>query len=190
MNNYLAIVFSSDDKARSALRALWDLDEDGQITVHGAAVVRRDDMGHVHVADQDTDLGMRTAVGVGIGALLGLLAGPVGMAVGAAGAAAIATGTAVGVGALTGGVIGGTADAITAARRDDAVYESLFALKHGQSAVVAEVSEDWTSVIDEAMKRLGGTVYRRRNNEETNAAFGPSYYTGYMYPYYYDPMYY
>lgn len=190
MNNYIAIIFSSDDKARSALRALWDLDEDGDITVHGAAVVRRDDLGHIHVAQHHSDIGMRTAAGVGIGALLGLLAGPIGMAVGAAGAAAIVTGTAVGVGALTGGVIGGTADAVTSARRDDAAAESFFYLRHGQSAVLAEVSEDWESYIDNAMKPLSGIVHRVENNLENNSAFGPYYYSNNLYPYYYEPRFY
>lgn len=187
MNNYIAIVFSSDDKARTALRKLWDLDDNGDITVHGAAVMRRDDTGHVRVAELDNDLGKRTAIGVGIGALLGLFAGPVGIA---AGAAVVATGAAVGVGALTGGIIGGTADVLADARRDNAAFSSLFSLKQGQSALVAEVSEDWTSDIDDAMELLGGTVHRRRNNAESNAAFGPNFYTGNLYPYYYEPRYY
>lgn len=190
MNNYIAVVFPSENRARTALRTLWDLDDIGDITIHGAAVVRRDDLGNVRVAEHESDLGNRTAVGVGIGALLGLLAGPVGMAVGAAGAAAVVTGTAVGVGALTGGVIGGTADIVTDVRRNDAVFGSLFALRSGESAIVAEVSEDWTSEIDEPMKALGGVVHRRKNNAETNAAFGPDFYTGYLYPYYYEPRYY
>jgi len=184
MKNYIAVVFSSDDKAHRGLRALWDLDEMGNLTVHGAAVIRRDDMGHVHVADRNTDLGMRTAVGVGVGALLGLIAGPIGLAAGAA------AGTAVGVGALTGGAIGVAADAIKEGDRENAASASFFTLKFGQSAVVAEVSEDWSSTLDDAMKPLGGTIYRREVNAETNAAFGPYYYNEFMYPYYYEPIYY
>jgi len=187
MNNYIAVVFASDDKARSALRALWDLDADADITVHGAAVIRRDDMGHIRVADRNSDIGMRTAVGVGVGALLGLLAGPIGAA---AGAATVATGTAMGAGGLLGGAVGVGADAVADVRRENAVYDSFFTLSAGQSAVVAEISEDWTTVVDNAMKPFGGIVYRRRNNAETNAAFGPGYYNDYLYPYYYDPMYY
>jgi uncharacterized membrane protein len=186
MNTYIAVVFSSDDKAHQALRKLWHMDDAGELTVHGAAVVRRDDMGHIRVADRNSDLGMRTAIGVGVGALLGLLAGPVGVAVGIAGAAALSVGAATGAGAA----VGATADAVTENRRENAAYESFFTLKHGQSALVAEVSEDWLSVLDDAMKPLGGTIYRRRNNAATNAAFGANYYNGYLYPYYYEPMYY
>ena len=190
MNNYIAIVFSSDDKAHAALRALWNLDEEAEITVHGAAVVRRDDMGHIRVAEQNGDLGKRTAIGVGIGALLGLLAGPVGVAAGIAGAAAVTTGAAVGVGALSGAAVGMTADAVKDVRRENALYESFFTLSQGQSAVVADLTEEWTSILDNAMKALGGVIYRRENNAATNAAFGPSFYNDYLYPYYYDPMYY
>ena len=190
MKNYIAVVFSTDDKAHRGLRALWDLDIEGEVTVHGAAVIRRDDMGHIRVADRNTDLGMRTAMGIGIGALLGLMAGPVGVAAGIAGAATLGVGTAVGVGALAGGAVGVTADVVKEDRRENAAEESFFTLKHGQSAVVAEVSEDFLSILDEAMKPLGGTVYRRESNAHTNATFGPYYYGDYMYPYFYEPMYY
>ncbi len=190
MNTYIAVVFSSDDKAHQALRKLWSLDDESALTVHGAAVVRRDDMGHIRVADRNSDLGMRTAIGVGVGALLGLIAGPVGVAAGVAGAAAMSAVAATGFGALAGGAIGATADAVKETRRENAVDEAFFTLNHGQSAVVAEISEDWTSVLDDAMRPLGGTIYRRQNNAATNAAFGAHYYSNYLYPYYYEPMYY
>lgn len=190
MKNYIAVVFSSGDQAHNGLRALWDLDAEGELTVHGAAVIRRDDIGHIHVADRNTDLGLRTAIGVGVGALLGLIAGPIGVAAGVAGAATLGLGTAVGAGALAGGAVGLTADAVKEERREIAADESFFTLKHGQSAIVAEISEDWTSVLDGAMTPLGGTIYRREINAATNAAFGPHYYNGYMYPYYYEPTYY
>lgn len=189
MKNYIAVVFSSDASAHKGLRALWDLDNEGELTVHGAAVIRRDDMGHIHVADRNTDLGMRTAIGVGVGALLGLIAGPIGVAAGVAGAAALASGTAMGVGALAGGAVGATADAVKEDQRENAADESFFTLKHGQSAVVAEVSEDWVSILNDAMKPIGGTIYRRENNAHTNATFGARYYNEYLYPYYYEPMY-
>jgi uncharacterized membrane protein len=188
MNTYIAVVFSSDDQSHQALRKLWNMDEEGLLTVHGAAVVRRDDGGHIRVADRNSDLGMRTAIGVGVGALLGLLAGPVGVAAGIAGAAALSVGAATGAGALAGAVVGATADVVTETRRENAAYESFFSLKHGQSAVVAEISEAWTQSLDDAMQPMGGTIYRRRNNAATNAAFGDNYYNGYLYPYYYEPI--
>jgi uncharacterized membrane protein len=189
MNTYIAVVFSSDDKAHQALRKLWNMDVEGLLTVHGAAVVRRDDLGHIRVAERNSDLGIRSAIGVGVGALLGLLAGPVGVAAGVAGATALSVGAATSVGAVAGAVVGGTADAVTETRRENAAYETFFTLKHGESAVVAEISEDWTRVLDDAMHPMGGTIYRRMSNAATNAAFGANYYNGYLAPYYYEPMY-
>jgi len=172
MNTYIAVVFPSGDKAHLALRKLWDLDEEGALTVHGAAIVHRDGMGHIRVSERNTDLGMRTAVGVGIGALLGLFAGPIGAA----------------VGALAGGTAGAAVDAVKEDQRENTADEAFFTLGHGQSAIVADISENLTSILDEAMQPIGGTVYRRMNTATTNAAFGP-YYCNYLYPYYYDPKY-
>jgi uncharacterized membrane protein len=189
MNTYVAIVFASDDKAHAGLRALWRMDEDAEITVHGAAVVRRDDRGHVHVADRNSDLGMRTAIGVGVGAILGLIAGPVGVGAGVAGAAAMSVAAATGVGAVAGGVVGLTADVVTQEHRENAADESFFTLKHGQSAVVAEISENWPELLDDIMHPMGGVIYRRENTAATNAVFGANYYNEYLYPYYYVPLY-
>lgn len=190
MKNYIAVVFSSDHKAHNGLRALWNLDDAGDLTVHGAAVIRRDDAGHIHVADRDSDLGMRTAIGVGIGAFLGLIAGPIGVAAGVAGAVTLATGTAMGIGALAGGAVGIVADAVKEDQRENAADEAFFTLKHGEYAVVAEVSEDFLSFLDDAMTPLGGMIYRRENTAATNAAFGAHAGNGYLYPYYYEPMFY
>lgn len=189
MNTYIAVVFSSEMTAHEGLRALWRLDEDGALTVHGTAVVRRDDHGHIRVANRNSDLGTRTAIGVGLGALLGLLAGPVGVAAGIAGAATMSVIVATGVGALAGGAIGLTADAVTEDRRETAADEAFFTLKHGQSAVVAEISEDETYILDARMHAIGGVIYRRVNSAATNAAFGDRYYSDYMYPYYDEPLY-
>jgi uncharacterized membrane protein len=189
MNTYVAIVFSSEDKAHEALRKLWYLDEEGSLTVHGAAVMRRDEMGHIRVGELNSAFGTRTAIGVGIGALLGLLAGPFGIAAGAAGATVASIAATTGVGALTGAAIGAAADIVTEDNRDEAAFKSSFTLGLGQSAVVAEISEDWTKVLDDAMKALGGTIHRRPDNAFADAAFGQSYYGTSLYPYYYEPRY-
>jgi hypothetical protein len=44
MNTYIAVVFSSGEKTHLALRKLWNLAEEGALTVHGAAIVHRDGM--------------------------------------------------------------------------------------------------------------------------------------------------
>jgi len=187
MDKYIAVVFDNDAKATAGLHALWDLDSRGDITVHGAAVIHRDQSGYIQVATKNTDPGLRTALGVGIGALLGALAGPVGAAAGVAGASAIAVGTAAGVGAATGGAVGLTADAMKSGEHEEAAYETAFVLNRGQSAVVAEIAEEWTAPVDTAEKQLGGTIYRRpKSDVRDDSLFGTAY-DDYLYPYDYEP---
>src|SRR5271170_2234325 len=181
MRNYVAVVFDDRSKAYEGLHALWQLDAGGEITVHGTTVVHRNDWGDFQVDTKETHPALATAVGVGVGALLGLLAGPAGAAVGAAGGAA--------VGAATGGMVGAVADIGRADTRDEARAETSFVLARGQSAVIADVSEDWPSMIDTRMRDLGGTVYRRAKGDVRDDVwfdddFVPS---SYLYPYEYVP---
>jgi uncharacterized membrane protein len=182
MDNYVAIVVDNDAKALDALHDIWNLDSSGDVTVHGAAVIHRDKYGHIDVATKDTDPGVRTAIGVGIGVLLGALAGPLGAAAGAS----VAAGTAMGIGAAAGGVAGVTADAIKADEHDQAVYETGFVLPREKSAVISEISEDWTTPIDTMAQKLGGKVYRRAKSDLHGDQWGPDY-SDYLYPYDYDP---
>ena len=180
MHNYIAVVFDDAHKAYEGLHALWLLDGAGEITVHGAAVIHRDSLGAVQVDTKETHPVLGTAAGVGIGALLGALAGPAGAAVGAAGGAAI--------GAATGGVVGVTVDLSREDTRYQALDESRFVLGLGQSAVIADVSEDWTSPIDTRMSKLGGVVYRRAKSDlEDDAWFNDYIPSSYLYPYEYIP---
>ena len=183
MNNYIAVVFDNDNKAFDGLHELWKLDDRGDITVHGAAVIHRDSYGHVEVATKRTDPGVRTAVGIGLGALLGALAGPIGAAAGAS----VAVGTAAGIGAAAGGAVGLTADAVKSGEHEQAAFESGFVMKPGQSAVIAEISEDWTTPVDTAMARLGGVVFRRDKSAVRDDSMWGGDYADYMYPYDYDP---
>ena len=183
MRNYIAVIFDDSAKAYQGLHALWNLDGDGETTVHGAAVVHRDEWGQIQVDTKETHPALATAVGVGVGALLGALAGPAGAAVGAAGGAAI--------GAATGGAVGVTADLIRADDRQQAADETRWVLGYGQTAIIADVSEDWTSPIDTRMKALGGTVHRRAKSDvEDDTWIDDRYlypYDYYLYPYEYVP---
>ena len=175
MHNYVAVVFDDTSKAYEGLHALWQLDAAAEVTVHGTAVVHRDALGNFQVDTKETHPALATAVGVGVGALLGLLAGPAGAAVGAAGGAAI--------GAATGGAVGVTADLVRADTRDQAAGETGFVLGAGQSAVIADVSEEWTSPIDTRMRKIGGTVYRRAKSDMEDDLW----FDDYLYPYEYIP---
>lgn len=149
MDNYIAVVFATDVQAFDGLQALWTLNRKGNITVRGAAVIRRDLGGKIEVEKKQTLPGLRTVLGATVGFLLGNLAGP-------AGAAA---------GAYAGAVGGLGADVVKSGEHDEAAGELERILRPGQSAIVAEVAEDETSLIDPTMRRLDGVVFRRSKNE-------------------------
>jgi len=68
----------------------------------------------------------------------------------------------------------------------EASFETALILRAGQSAVIADVSEDSTSAIDTRMEKLGGKVYRRsRGGLHDDAWFRE--YPYYLYPYEYIP---
>ena len=184
MDNYISIVFNDDAKASQCLHELWKLDSSGDVTVHGAAVIRRETNGMVDVATKQTDIGARTLVGVGVGLLLGALAGPIGAAAGKV----VATGTALGTGAAAGGVAGLTAEGVKAGERDQAGHEAAFYLPPGKSAVIAEVDETWNTPVDTMAQRLGGEVHRRAKSDVSRDMWEGDY-TGYLYPYDYEPVY-
>src|SRR5260221_4197600 len=112
MRNYIAVVFEDTSKAYEGLHALWQLDDEMAITVHGTTVVHRNDWGEYQVDSKDTHPALATAVGVGIGALLGALAGPPGAAIGAA------------TGAAIGPACSGAGGAVGGAERADRTRES------------------------------------------------------------------
>src|SRR5260221_13650162 len=116
MRNYIAVTFDDTTKAYEGLPALWQLDNEAAITVHGTTVVHRNDWGGFQVDSKDTHPALATAVGVGIGALLGALAGPAGSAIGAARGAAFAP--------APGGAVGAVADLGRADTRDESRYET------------------------------------------------------------------
>ena len=186
MDNYVSIVFDNDTEAYAGLHALWDLDAAGDITVHGAAVIHRDKYGYVDVATKDTDPGVRTAIGVGLGALLGALAGPIGAT---AGAAAAAAGTGAAIGAASGGAVGLTSDLVKSDEHEQAAFEGGWVLPRGKSAVIAEVSEQWSTPIDNMAAKLGGTVYRKSKGDIRNDMWFDADYPEYLYPYDYEPQY-
>jgi uncharacterized membrane protein len=180
MRNYIAVIFNDTGKAYKGLHALWQLDGEGLITVHGTTVVHRDDWGQFQVDTKETHPALATAVGVGIGALLGALAGPAGAAAGAAGGAAI--------GAGAGGVVGATTDLVRADTREQATDETAFVLNSGESAVIADVSEESPLAIDSRMGELGGVVRRRAwSTLRDDSWYGDYVPSSYLYPYEYIP---
>ena len=182
MHNYVAVVFDGKKQAYAALHALWELDSEGMVTVHGSAVAHKNLWGQVEIDTKETLPALATAVGVGVGAILGLIAGPAGAVVGAAGGAAI--------GASVGGAVGLGTDMLRADARDQADFETSLVMTPGQSAIIADVSESSTWPIEARMRELGGVVHRRscsalRRDREVDDFMYGSYNS--LYPYEYVP---
>lgn len=173
MDNYVTIVVDDGQNAYDALHTLWKLNDTGDITVHGATVVHRDRHGHINVALQCTDAGVRTAIGVGLGALIGALAGPIG--------------SAVAIGAAAGGAAGVMAEGVKWMEREQTRDESRMRMARGQYAVIAEVSEDWATPIDATMQHFGGAVYRRPVAQVRQTSFLGDDYHHYLHPRDYNP---
>ncbi|HYZ17201.1 MAG TPA: hypothetical protein VE591_12395 [Candidatus Acidoferrum sp.] len=176
-DKYIAVVFPDAGRASDGLHALWNLDDTGDITVHGAVLVTRDKLGEIVVEQKDTFPPWRTAAGLGLGALIGALAGPAGAAIGAAKGA--------GIGAAAGGLAGLTGDVAKADTNDQALVDAGVVLPIGQHALIGEITESWDVPLDSRMSELGGKVYRRAKSDVRNDKWDD--YDSVLYPYDYEP---
>src|SRR4051812_50161947 len=81
--NVIVVGFADDDRAYEAMTILNELASQGQIGLAEAAVVIRDDDGHIDVKDQVANDGFAgTASGGLVGLLIGILGGPPGHLIG------------------------------------------------------------------------------------------------------------
>lgn len=81
-----------------------------------------------------------------------------------------------------------TTDAVAVARSDAQVaFETGFVLPRGKSAIVAEVSEDWTTPIDTMAGRFAGVVFRRAKGDIRSDVWNDDY-SDYLFPYDYQPV--
>jgi uncharacterized membrane protein len=145
MKQMVVAVFDNEPAALEALRELRDLHSEGGVSLYASAVIVKDKAGKVSVK-QTADQGPASLVlGMLVGGLVGVLGGP----------------GAVPLGAYIGGLAGLLFDlgkfGIDLSFFDDVSK----ALTDGKAAVLAEVEESWTSLLDESLGKHGGTVCRR-----------------------------
>lgn len=144
--NVIAVTFPEESKAYQALSELRQASDAGRLDLVSAAVVRRAPDGHLSVPEQEDAAGAAgTTTGGLVGMLIGVLGGPLGMLMG------------WGAGALVGGLL----DIDRAERSADVLTEFGQAVPPGQTALLAQVTEYATEVVDGQVSALGGTVYRR-----------------------------
>jgi uncharacterized membrane protein len=142
----IAVNFADNSKAYEAMTLLKQLDSQRQIDLAEAAVVVRDEDGHVEVKDQVSDESFGGTIGGGlVGLLIGVIGGPLGILIGGA----------------TGVLVGSLFDVHDADDTESALSDISKSVGVGRPALLAEVAEQSTDVIDTAMRDLGGQVLRR-----------------------------
>lgn len=158
MDNYVAIVFDSYAQANYAREKLLALNKTSEITIQGAALVRRDAAGKYEVANEWRFPGLRTILGAALGAFVGaLIAGP----------------AAIGMGTHAGAVAGMAGDVVKSGEYDESLIEAQARLQENEAAIVAEVSESDPSRLDVSMHALGARIYRRSKAELRGEYFVP-----------------
>ncbi|MGO9241479.1 MAG: DUF1269 domain-containing protein [Bryobacteraceae bacterium] len=144
MEKMLVVVFDDESKAYEGSHALHQLDAEGNIAIHGEAVIKKNTDGTITVKQSEDDFPLRTLGGTAIGSLIGLLEGPIGL----------------GIGAVAGAFAGSIGDLNVAGVNAEFLDEASAALARGKCAVVADVSEEWVTPVDTRMELLGGVVLR------------------------------
>jgi len=145
-DNVVAVQFEQGSSAYEALTRLNELDSQDQFRLHAAAVVIREDDGHVVVKEE---VGDDYYTGVTAGGILGLLIGVIGGPLG------------VLLGGATGLLAGSLFDLDDEGHKASVLSDLSSSVLPGKPALLAEVSEQTPEVLDTAMSQLGGTVLRR-----------------------------
>jgi uncharacterized membrane protein len=146
MEKMIVVVFDNQAKAFEGLRALKELDRDGEISVYEEQIVAKEPSGAVELIDNPDELAFPLiGGGTAVGALVGLLGGPAGALVGAA----------------AGALIGSIGDMEHAGVTDEFVSDATTAMTTGKVALVADIAEEWVTPLDTRMEQIGGVVFRR-----------------------------
>lgn len=154
--NVIAVTFNEEASAYEALSRLKDLDSRGDIDVHGAAVVARQQDGTIAEKDEFGEDNYEGTAGGGlIGLLIGVLGGPLGVLIGGA----------------TGVLVGSLFDMDDDDETDSVLSQISNAIRVGPPGLLTDVSEPGPEAVDAVMAHLNGTVLRRSFNDvETELA--------------------
>ncbi len=138
--NVIVVSFAQDSTAYEAFTNLKELDEQGQVSIKGAAIVQRGEDGRMVIKDSlDSEQFAGTATGGLIGLLVGILGGPFGVLIGGA----------------TGLLIGSLYDMDDADETESVLAEISSAIRPGQTVMLAQVDEQSDDVVDLAMAPSG-----------------------------------
>jgi uncharacterized membrane protein len=139
------VTFEDDSRAYEALSNIKTLDASSAVALREAAVVRRDSLGVLSLADEvEPHEGAATVTGGVVGLLIGALAGPIGVLLGGS------------LGLLGGGLYDYDASEDTGAVLERIAHD----IPNGSTALVVALGEYGFEAVNSAMKMLGGNVSR------------------------------
>lgn len=150
MSKFIIVAFPDEAGARQGLQALKDRNSDHSLVLHGAAIVTKDDRGHLSM-DIASDEGLRVAAA---GALIG---GVAGLGVGLLAAAIMAAG---------GAVLGASAALTNLGAGKEIMKDVSRHLHTDSAALVADVDADDMTALERRMKALGGTVHHQKQTPD------------------------
>jgi len=145
MNELLVAVFDTEDAAAKGLQTLKDLHQEGGVSLFAWALITKDRDGSISLRQQSAEAPLGTAVGLLMGGIMGILGGPAGSAVGAS----------------VGGYVGLLADWARHGIDFKFLDDVGKTLDRGKAAVLAEIEEGWSSLLEPRLRERGGTVFRR-----------------------------
>jgi uncharacterized membrane protein/ribosomal protein L29 len=145
MNEMLVAVFDTEDDAIKGMRTIEKLHQEGGISLYASALIVKDRDGRISVKQHSAEALLGTALGLLMGGIVGILGGPAGSAVGAS----------------LGGYLGLLADWASHGVDLKFLDDVSKTLTTGKAAVLAEIEESWTSMIELRLKEHNGIVFRR-----------------------------
>jgi uncharacterized membrane protein len=145
MNEMLVAVFDTEDAAVKGMQTLKDLHQEGGLSLYAWALIVRERDGAISVKQQSVEAPLGAALGLLMGGIAGIVGGPAGSAVGAS----------------LGAYIGVLADWARAGIDLKFLDDAGKTLGVGKAAVLAEIEESWTSLLEPRLREQGGIVFRR-----------------------------
>lgn len=142
--NFVVITFGEEKQAIEASHKLQDLTVRGDISISYSVMLRKGQNGQIEALKKTSADGDDTWSGMFIGMLVGLFLGPFGFLI------SMLAGTAIGAGV----------DYSQGKFEDGFVDKVKEKLNNGRIAIIANCDESSPIFIDDAMKGLGGDVYR------------------------------
>ncbi|NRS88467.1 putative membrane protein [Flavobacterium sp. 7E] len=145
MANIIVIPFTEEENAIAALHKIKELDGYGDITLYEHMMIRKIENNHYEILFyKEQGEGWRTLTGMALGGLLGSVAGPVGLV----------------VGLYTGVVAGAAWDVSRHDFGEELIQKVSNKMNIGTIAIIAEVGEDSSIFIDDAVKPFASEIIR------------------------------